>query len=72
MSLTGLLLLQVGLDDESFENYRSGLIAKKLEKDPSLTYETNHLWGQIVDKRYYAFISLPIKIFNSIFKMDFR
>ncbi|XP_058075334.1 nardilysin-like isoform X3 [Magnolia sinica] len=41
-----------GIDDESFENYRSGLIAKKLEKDPSLTYETSHHWNQIVDKRY--------------------
>ncbi|KAI3994183.1 hypothetical protein MKX01_012440 [Papaver californicum] len=26
------------LDDESFENYKSGLIAKKLEKEPSLRY----------------------------------
>ncbi|XP_042507434.1 nardilysin-like isoform X2 [Macadamia integrifolia] len=50
--ISGLQELLVGLDDESFENYRSGLIAKKLEKDPSLTYKTNHLWGQIVDKRY--------------------
>ncbi|KAF9594541.1 hypothetical protein IFM89_033511 [Coptis chinensis] len=40
------------LDDESFEKYKNGLIAKKLEKDPSLSYETDHLWGQIVDKRY--------------------
>ncbi|XP_043723576.1 nardilysin-like isoform X2 [Telopea speciosissima] len=50
--ITSLQKLLVELDDESFENHRSGLIAKKLEKDPSLTYETNHLWGQIVDKRY--------------------
>ncbi|KAF9595544.1 hypothetical protein IFM89_000632 [Coptis chinensis] len=28
------------LDDESFEKYKNGLIAKKLEKDPSLSYET--------------------------------
>lgn len=41
-----------GLDDESFENYKNGLMAKLLEKDPSLQYETNRLWGQIVDKRY--------------------
>ncbi|KDP45687.1 hypothetical protein JCGZ_17294 [Jatropha curcas] len=41
-----------GLDDTSFENYRNGLMAKLLEKDPSLQYETNRLWNQIVDKRY--------------------
>ncbi|KAH9716767.1 nardilysin-like [Citrus sinensis] len=41
-----------GLDDESFENYRSGLMAKLLEKDPSLTYESNRFWNQITDKRY--------------------
>ncbi|ERN04132.1 hypothetical protein AMTR_s00077p00061270 [Amborella trichopoda] len=41
-----------GLDQRSFENYRSGLIAKKLEKDPSLSYETDHYWGQIFDRRY--------------------
>ncbi|KAL4558442.1 hypothetical protein LXL04_036642 [Taraxacum kok-saghyz] len=40
------------LDDESFENFKSGLIAKLLEKDPSLTYETNRYWGQITDQRY--------------------
>nr|GLL33514.1 nardilysin-like isoform X1 [Ipomoea trifida] len=40
------------LDDDSFESFKSGLMAKLLEKDPSLSYETNRLWGQIVDKRY--------------------
>ncbi|RAL37378.1 hypothetical protein DM860_000072 [Cuscuta australis] len=40
------------LNDDSFQNYKSGLVAKLLEKDPSLAYETNRLWGQIVDKRY--------------------
>ncbi|XP_059626380.1 nardilysin-like isoform X1 [Cornus florida] len=50
--INGLKELLDGLDDESFENYRSGLIAKLLEKDPSLSYETNRLWGQIVDRRY--------------------
>lgn len=44
--------LQEGLDDESFENYRSGLMAKLLEKDPSLAYESNRFWNQITDKRY--------------------
>lgn len=43
--------LQNGLDDESFMNYKSGLTAKLLEKDPSLAYETNRFWGQIVDQR---------------------
>ncbi|KAF1891133.1 hypothetical protein Lal_00001272 [Lupinus albus] len=41
-----------GLDEDSFENYKSGLMAKLLEKDPSLSYESNRLWNQIVDKRY--------------------
>ncbi|KAL5720801.1 nardilysin [Ranunculus cassubicifolius] len=50
--INGLQNLLDELDEESFENYRSGLIAKKLEKDPSLSDETSHLWGQIVDKRY--------------------
>ncbi|KAL8106522.1 hypothetical protein AgCh_023328 [Apium graveolens] len=40
-----------GLDNESFMNYKSGLTAKLLEKDPSLAYETNRFWGQIVDQR---------------------
>ncbi|KAL5582861.1 hypothetical protein UlMin_015303 [Ulmus minor] len=50
--LTGLEELLEGLDDKSFENYKGGLMAKLLEKDPSLSYETNRLWNQIVDKRY--------------------
>lgn len=45
-------MLQEGLDDNSFENYKGGLMAKLLEKDPSLTYETNRFWNQIIDKRY--------------------
>ncbi|KAL5141432.1 Nardilysin-like [Glycine soja] len=44
--------LQDGLDGDSFENYKSGLMAKLLEKDPPLTYESNKLWNQIVEKRY--------------------
>ncbi|WZZ83910.1 hypothetical protein YC2023_104482 [Brassica napus] len=39
------------LDEESFGDYRSGVIARLLEKDPSLLSETNELWSQIVDKR---------------------
>ncbi|KAK0597364.1 hypothetical protein LWI29_024553 [Acer saccharum] len=50
--ISGLDELLEGLDDESFENYRSGLMAKLLEKDPSLLYETNRFWNQITDKRY--------------------
>lgn len=45
------IALQAGLDVESFEQFRNGLLAKLLEKDTSLTYETNRIWGQIVDKR---------------------
>ncbi|XP_065881361.1 nardilysin-like [Euphorbia lathyris] len=47
-----------GLDEASFENYKSGLMAKLLEKEPSLQYETNRLWGQITDKRYMFDFSL--------------
>ncbi|KAK8307098.1 hypothetical protein V6Z12_D03G171100 [Gossypium hirsutum] len=50
--INSLADLLAGLDDESFESYRSGLTAKLLEKDPSLLYETNRLWNQIVDNRY--------------------
>ncbi|XAR60816.1 Insulysin [Bertholletia excelsa] len=50
--VTGLKDLLDELDEESFKNYKSGLIAKLLEKDPSLQYETNRFWGQITDKRY--------------------
>ncbi|KAE8039413.1 hypothetical protein FH972_011826 [Carpinus fangiana] len=50
--INGLEELLEKLDDDSFENYRSGLIAKLMEKDPSLTYESNRFWNQIVDKRY--------------------
>ncbi|XP_031249701.1 nardilysin-like [Pistacia vera] len=50
--ISSLQELLEGLDDQSFENYKSGLTAKLLEKDPSLTYETNRFWNQIIDKRY--------------------
>ncbi|KAL0458892.1 UNVERIFIED_CONTAM: Nardilysin-like [Sesamum latifolium] len=50
--INGLEEMLNGLDNESFENYRNGLMGKLLEKDPSLSYETNRFWGQIVDKRY--------------------
>ncbi|KEH34462.1 insulin-degrading enzyme [Medicago truncatula] len=55
--INGLEELLDGLDDDSFENYKSGLMGKLLEKDPSLTYESNRLWNQIVDKRYIFDIS---------------
>jgi nardilysin len=50
--INGFKDLLDGLDSESFENYKNGLIAKLLEKDPSLSYETNRYWSQIVDRRY--------------------
>ncbi|XP_027179433.1 nardilysin-like isoform X1 [Coffea eugenioides] len=50
--INGIEEMLEGLDNESFENYKSGLMGKLLEKDPSLLYETNRFWGQIVDKRY--------------------
>ncbi|GMG98165.1 hypothetical protein Nepgr_000005 [Nepenthes gracilis] len=50
--IDGLEDLLDGLDDESFESFKSGLIARLMEKDPSLIYETNRFWSQIVDRRY--------------------
>ncbi|TVU47149.1 hypothetical protein EJB05_06736 [Eragrostis curvula] len=50
--IDGVSALLDGLDEETFEHHRSGLIADKLEKDPSLSYQTGDLWSQIVDKRY--------------------
>ncbi|KAH7677792.1 Insulysin protein [Dioscorea alata] len=50
--ISGVQEILDGLDDESFEHHRSGLIAEKLEKEPSLACETGNHWTQIVDKRY--------------------
>ncbi|CAL4939261.1 unnamed protein product [Urochloa decumbens] len=50
--INGLSTLLDGLDDETFEHHRSGLIADKLEKEPSLSYQTGDYWSQIVDRRY--------------------
>ncbi|CAN8295237.1 unnamed protein product [Cochlearia groenlandica] len=59
------------LDEESFENYRSGMIARLLEKDPSLLSETNELWSQIVDKRYmFDFSHKEAEELRSIEKKD--
>jgi hypothetical protein len=48
--------IQAGLNEETFEHHRSGLIADKLEKEPSLSYQTGDYWSQIVDKRYGSFL----------------
>ncbi|XP_040991889.1 nardilysin-like [Juglans microcarpa x Juglans regia] len=59
------------LDDNSFENYRSGLMAKLLEKDPSLTYKSSRFWNQIIDKRYMFDLSKKeAEELNSIHKTD--
>jgi nardilysin len=59
------------LDDESYEDYRSGMIARLLEKDPSLLSETNDLWSQIVDKRYmFDFSHKEAEELRSIQKKD--
>ncbi|XP_020237618.1 nardilysin-like [Cajanus cajan] len=69
--LNGLEELLDGLDGDSFENYRSGLMAKLLEKDPSLTYESNRLWNQIVDKRYiFDFSKKEAEELSNISKQD--
>ncbi|MBA0708114.1 hypothetical protein Golax_020100, partial [Gossypium laxum] len=69
--INSLADLLAGLDDESFENYRSGLTAKLLEKDPSLLYETNRLWNQIIDNRYmFDFSKAEAEELRSIQKAD--
>jgi secreted Zn-dependent insulinase-like peptidase len=52
-----LCCLKDGLEEETFEHHKSGLIADKLEKDPSLSYQTGDYWSQIVDKRYNFFLA---------------
>ncbi|KAF9620784.1 hypothetical protein IFM89_014619 [Coptis chinensis] len=63
------------LDDKSFEKYKNGLIANKLEKDPSLSYETDHLWGQIVDKSNLPSVNffgpiLSFRMCTEVFQFD--
>ncbi|PRQ34785.1 putative insulysin [Rosa chinensis] len=50
--INGLEDILQGLDDDSFENYRGGLMAKLLVKNSSLIHETNRFWNQIIHKRY--------------------
>uniref|UniRef100_A0A804R773 Nardilysin-like n=1 Tax=Zea mays TaxID=4577 RepID=A0A804R773_MAIZE len=50
--IDGLSALLDELNEETFEHHRSGLIADKLEKEPSLSYQTSDYWSQIADKRY--------------------
>lgn len=69
--ISGLEELLLGLDEASFENYKNGLIAKLLEKDPSLSYETNRIWNQIIDKRYvFDFSQKEAEELKSIQKKD--
>uniref|UniRef100_A0A2P2LZZ9 Insulin-degrading enzyme-related family protein n=1 Tax=Rhizophora mucronata TaxID=61149 RepID=A0A2P2LZZ9_RHIMU len=69
--INGLGELLEALDDMSFENYRSGLMAQLLEKDPSLKHETNRLWNQIIDKRYiFDFSKKKAEELKSIHKED--
>ncbi|URE23096.1 Peptidase M16 inactive domain, partial [Musa troglodytarum] len=69
--INGLQDLLDCLDDESFESHRSGLIAEKLEKDPSLTYETGHHWSQIVEKRYlFDMLKVEAEELKTIEKSD--
>ncbi|CAL9778048.1 unnamed protein product [Musa acuminata subsp. burmannicoides] len=69
--INGLQDLLDCLDDESFQSHRSGLIAEKLEKDPSLTYETGHYWSQIVEKRYlFDMLKVEAEELKTIEKSD--
>ncbi|CAO2840084.1 unnamed protein product [Amaranthus hypochondriacus] len=61
--IDGLKDFLEGLDDESFESFKSGLVAKLLEKDPTLSYETDRYWNQIVDKRYMFDFSEKVALF---------
>lgn len=44
--------LQEGLDDDSFENYKGGLMAYLLRKDQSLAQESYRLWRESLAKSY--------------------
>ncbi|XP_062211184.1 nardilysin-like [Phragmites australis] len=69
--INGLSALLDGLDEETFEHHRSGLIADKLEKDPSLSYQTGDYWSQIVDKRYMFDMSkLEAEELRTVWKDD--
>ncbi|KAJ4719217.1 Insulin-degrading enzyme [Melia azedarach] len=69
--ISGLEELLEGLNDETFENYKNGLLAKLLEKDPSLTYESNRFWNQIIDKRYmFDQSQKEAEVLKSINKID--
>lgn len=50
--MNGLEELLDGLDGDSFDNFKTSLMTKLLEKDPSLTYETHRYWNQITENRY--------------------
>nr|XP_010921137.1 nardilysin-like isoform X2 [Elaeis guineensis] len=69
--ISGLQELLDKLDDESFENHRNGLIAEKLEKFPSLAYETGDHWSQIVAKRYlFDMLKVEAEELKTIQKSD--
>ncbi|XP_050368323.1 nardilysin-like [Argentina anserina] len=71
MFISNLEELLQGLDNESFENYRAGLMAKLLEKDPFLQYETNRFWSEITDKRYmFEYTKQEAEQLRSIQKVD--
>ncbi|CAB4312356.1 unnamed protein product [Prunus armeniaca] len=60
-----------GIDDDLFENYRSGLMAGLLEKDLSLTCETDRYWCEIVGKRYmFDFAEEEAEELKTIHKED--
>ncbi|KAL6203558.1 hypothetical protein ACLB2K_027258 [Fragaria x ananassa] len=62
---------QKGLDDDSFENYKGGLMAKLFEKDASLTCETYRLWTQILGKWYtFEYSKMAAEQLISIQKED--
>ncbi|KAK9944576.1 hypothetical protein M0R45_010137 [Rubus argutus] len=50
--INGLEELLEGLDNDSFENYKGGLIANLLVKDTTLGCETYRLWTEILAKNY--------------------
>ncbi|KAM5572813.1 nardilysin-like [Rosa sericea] len=50
--INGVDQLLHGLDDDSFQNYKDGLMANLLERDETLARETSRLWEEITNKRY--------------------
>jgi nardilysin len=69
--IDGLQKLLAGIDDGAFDHHRSGLIANKLEKAPSLLHEADIYWNEIAKQRYnYGIAQAEAEELKTIQKRD--